>query len=133
MEREVDAVRRAANAQDTTGVAAMATALLGGEPGGALGGLAALAAAFERAGIGAAFQSWVGRGPNQPISGAELTRALGEDWLARLTRATGQDSTRLAAALAELLPRVVDQLTPDGRLPSGAGEPAALARRLLGR
>jgi len=133
MGQDVEAGRQEPRAPETAGLAAIATALLGAAPGGALGGLAALAAAFEHAGLHAAFQSWVAQGPNLPVTGAQLTSALGADWLAALGARSGQDPVRLAAALAELLPRVVDQLTPDGRLPEGAGEPTALARGLLGR
>lgn len=131
--QDVEAGRQEPRAPETAGLAAIATALLGGASGGAFGGLAALAAAFERAGLHAAFQSWVAQGPNLPVTGAQLTQALGADWLAALGARSGQDPARLAAALAELLPRVVDQLTPDGHLPEGAGEPPAIARRLLGR
>ena len=133
MQQDVDAGPQGPRSPDAAGLAAIASALLGGAPGGSLGGLAALAAAFERAGLGSTFASWVGLGPNEPVTGGELTRALGADWLGSLGVRSGQDPARLTAALAELLPHVVDQLTPDGRLPEGAGDPAALARRLLGR
>jgi uncharacterized protein YidB (DUF937 family) len=123
----------AARAVDAAALARAAVALLGGEPSGSLGGLAGVRAAFERAGLAAEFQSWVGTGPNRPITPAELERALGADAVGGLARSVGAEPSRVAAGLAELLPRVVDQLTPAGVLPDGAGEPAALARRLLGR
>jgi uncharacterized protein YidB (DUF937 family) len=118
---------------DAAGIARAAVALLGGEPGGALGGLGGLREAFAGAGLGAAFDSWVGPGPNQPLTAAELERALGAATIGRLARSLGADPARVAAGLAALLPRVVDQLTPAGMLPEGAGDADALARRLLGR
>jgi uncharacterized protein YidB (DUF937 family) len=118
---------------DAAGLARAAVALLGGESGGSLGGLGGLRHAFEGAGLGATFQSWVGPGANQPITAAELERALGAEAVGRLARSVGADPARVAAGLAELLPRVVDQLTPAGALPEGGGDPRALARRLLGR
>jgi uncharacterized protein YidB (DUF937 family) len=118
---------------DAAALAGAVVALLGGEPGGSLGGLGGLEAAFGRAGLGAAFQSWVGTGPNRPIGAADLERALGAQAIGRLARSMGADPGRAAAGLAELLPRVVDQLTPAGRLPDAGGDPPALARRLLGR
>ena len=120
-------------AVDATALARAAVALLGGEPGGSLGGLGALHRAFGDAGLGAAFESWVGSGANQPVTPAELERALGSEAIARLARSAGADPARVAAGLAEILPRVVDQLTPAGALPGGAGDPSALARRLIGR
>jgi uncharacterized protein YidB (DUF937 family) len=124
---------RPAGGLDAAGLARAAVTLLGGEPGGSLGGLGGLAAAFGAAGLGDAFGSWVGTGPNRPITAAELERALGAGAVERLARAAGADPARVAAGLAELLPRVVDQLTPAGVLPEGGGDPRALARRLLGR
>ena len=116
---------RPAGAVDAAGLARTAVALLGTEPGSALAGLGGLRAAFERAGLGPAFASWVGTGPNAPISGAELERALGADAVGRLARSAGVEPARVAAALAELLPRVVDQLTPAGALPAEDDEAGA--------
>jgi uncharacterized protein YidB (DUF937 family) len=118
---------------DVAGLARVAVGLLGGEPGGSLGGLGGLCAAFRRAGLGAAFDSWVGTGPNRPITAGEIESALGAEAVARLARSVGADPVRVAAGLAEVLPRVIDQLTPAGALPDAGGEPRALARRLLGR
>jgi uncharacterized protein YidB (DUF937 family) len=132
-QQSMDAIGGRPAGVDAAGLARAAVALLGGEPGGSLGGLGALAAAFEAAGLGDAFRSWVGPGPNQPITAAELERALGTGAIGRLARSVGADPARVAAGLAELLPRVVDQLTPAGALPAGGGDPLALARRLLGR
>jgi uncharacterized protein YidB (DUF937 family) len=118
---------------DATALARTAVALLGSDPGGSLGGLEALRRRFEGAGLGAAFQSWIGSGANQPVTASELERALGGEAIDRLAHSVGADPARVAAGLAELLPRVVDQLTPAGVLPDGDGDPRALARRLFGR
>jgi uncharacterized protein YidB (DUF937 family) len=118
---------------DAAALARSVATLLGGEPGSSLGGLGGLQAAFDRAGLGAAFQSWVGAGANQAITPAELERALGAGAVAGLARAHGVDPARVAAGLAAVLPVVVDQLTPGGVLPAGEGDPAALARPRRGR
>jgi uncharacterized protein YidB (DUF937 family) len=117
---------------DAAGLAHAAVGLLGVARGGALAGLRGLRAAFERAGLGAAFASWVGTGPNSPLSAAELVSALGPQAIDRLARSVGADPARVAAGLAEVLPRVVDQLTPAGALPGGV-EPLAAADRPSGR
>ncbi len=118
---------------DAAGLARAAVALLGGEPGGALGGLAGLQAAFDRAGLGDAFASWVALGANRPVSAVELERALGTDAVGRLARSMGAHQARVAAGLAAVLPQVIDQLTPGGTLPAGDGDALGLARRLLRR
>jgi uncharacterized protein YidB (DUF937 family) len=118
---------------DAAGLARAAVGLLDVARGGALAGLGALRAAFEQAGLGAAFGSWVGTGPNRPITAAELVSALGPQALDRLASSVGADPARIAAGLAEVLPRVVDQLTPAGVLPDDAGQPLAAAVRPSGR
>jgi uncharacterized protein YidB (DUF937 family) len=117
---------------DAAGLARAAVDLLGAR-GGALAGLSGLRAAFEQAGLSAAFGSWVGTGPNRPLTAAELLSALGPQAIDRLARPVGADPARVAAALAEVLPRVVDQLTPAGVLPDGSVEPLAAADRPGGR
>lgn len=116
---------------DAAGLARAAVGLLGAGEGRPLGGLSGLRAAFERAGLGAAFESWIGNGPNRPISASELASALGAEVVGRLARSAGADPARVAAGLAELLPRVVDQLTPAGVLPDAA--PTAAASQLPGQ
>jgi uncharacterized protein YidB (DUF937 family) len=113
------------------GLAGVALQLLGRD-GAGHGGLEGLEAAFARDGLGERFASWVASGPNLPVSAAEVTRVLGPS-LASMAAATRTEPGRLAAGLADVLPRVVDGLTPDGRLP-GRGRLAslrALARLLL--
>ncbi len=63
-------------------------------------------------------RSWVGTGPNKTISQGDLASALGTDTLDTLSQQTGMDRGDLLSSLSQHLPRFVDQLTPDGRLPT---------------
>lgn len=90
--------------------------LLGG--GGAAGGLGALIEQFTQAGHGGAINSWVGNGQNQPIAPHDLGAALGPETVGQLTQQTGMGSSDLLSQLSQLLPGVVDQLTPQGRMPT---------------
>jgi uncharacterized protein YidB (DUF937 family) len=94
--------------------------LLGGAAGGSVvsSGLSNLVRDLQNAGQSHAAQSWVSNGPNQPIGPNELGAALGEDTLQALSQQTGMGRTDLLAALSQHLPEVVNQLTPQGRLPS---------------
>jgi uncharacterized protein YidB (DUF937 family) len=94
--------------------------LLGGSAvGGALSsGLQDLLRQFEKSGQGDKAQSWVGSGPNKPVSGNELEQALGPDRIAWLMRETGMSREELLAGLSRDLPAAVDALTPQGRLPT---------------
>lgn len=81
------------------------------------GGLEGLIAKFQQGGLGDVVQSWISTGPNLPISPEQLGQALGPDTLQQLGGG-GQD---LLGPLAQLLPQVVDGLTPNGQLPTGGG------------
>jgi uncharacterized protein YidB (DUF937 family) len=73
---------------------------------------------LEENGHGDIARSWVGRGHNQPITPQKLEAALGEDAIRDLMDQTGMEREELLAALSQHLPRVIDHLTPDGRLPT---------------
>lgn len=94
--------------------------LLGGASTGSVlsGGLGDLVDRFKQAGQGEAAESWVRKGPNQTISTDELERALGPDVVATLSEKTGLSRDELLSRLARTLPEAVDNLTPDGRVPT---------------
>ena len=102
---------------------------------GGLGGLAGLVQKFNQAGMGDVVNSWVSTGLNLPVSPDQLGEVLGHDTLAGLAEQMGMGRGELGAQLSQLLPQVVDQLTPEGRLPdmgAGAGGMADLAAMLGG-
>lgn len=80
------------------------------------GGLHGLRAAFAEHHEEAVFDSWVGIGANAATTAAVIRAALGER-LDLLARASGHPPETLAEELAVLLPRLVDELTPNGVLP----------------
>jgi uncharacterized protein YidB (DUF937 family) len=91
----------------------------GGTAGGVLsGGLGELMDRFKQSGQGETASSWVQTGQNQPVDGASLEKALGPDVLATLEQQTGLSRQELLQRLSKELPNAVDNLTPDGRLPS---------------
>src|SRR3954447_26948300 len=101
--------------------------LLGGIVGGAMvtavngiiekhGGLQGVVSEFERNGLGPTVRSWVGTGPNQPISPADVQRGLGPDLMQQLAAKTGMSVEDLTAKLSQVLPQAVDGLTPNGTL-----------------
>jgi uncharacterized protein YidB (DUF937 family) len=91
----------------------------GGPLGGVLsGGLGDLMKQFEQAGQGDAMKSWVGPGANQSIGINDLANALGPEQLGALSQQSGLSRDDLLSGLAQHLPNFVNQLTPDGRLPT---------------
>ena len=101
--------------------------LAGGVAGSVLsGGLGDLLKQFQQSGHGDTANSWVNPGPNKQIAPRDLADALGADQINALTSQTGLSRDELLAGLSEHLPKVVDYLTPDGRVPTES----ELSRRL---
>jgi uncharacterized protein YidB (DUF937 family) len=94
--------------------------LLGGAAAGSVlsGGLGNLIKDLQSSGHGRTAQSWVGTGPNEDIAPGDLEQALGSDTIDALSRQSGLDRDELLAGLSQQLPEFVDQLTPDGHLPT---------------
>ena len=94
------------------------------------GGLQGLANKFAQSGQGNAFQSWVGVGENQPISSDQIQNALGSDQVKALAAKMGIDPAQASNFLAEYLPKIVDKLTPAGKIDSAADHQQGLAALL---
>jgi uncharacterized protein YidB (DUF937 family) len=94
--------------------------LLGGAGAGTVlnGGLGQIINDLQRSGHGRAAQSWVSRGENEPVAPNDLRNALGGDAIEHISRETGMSQDELLDGLSQNLPELVDQLTPNGRLPT---------------
>ena len=82
------------------------------------GGLQGLLAKMQSGGLGDAVQSWIGTGENQPVSGDQLGSALGPDLMGMIASQLGGSPAQASGTLADLLPGLIDQLSPKGQLPS---------------
>jgi uncharacterized protein YidB (DUF937 family) len=93
--------------------------LLGGAAAGTVlsGGLNDLLKQLQQAGQGDTAKTWVGAGQNKPISANDLGSVLSAEQIQVLMHQTGLDKNELLAGLARELPGVIDQLTPQGRVP----------------
>ncbi len=85
------------------------------------GGLQGLLAKLQSGGLGDAVQSWIGTGANQPVSGDQLGGALGPDLMGMIAKQLGGSPQQASGTLAELLPGLIDQLTPKGQMPADNG------------
>ena len=90
------------------------------------GGLNSFLEQFRRAGLTDAVQSWIGTGPNQPISAEQVRSALGERRMDTLAQQSGLPKDETGRELAQILPELINHLTPDGKLPGIAGLPDML-------
>jgi uncharacterized protein YidB (DUF937 family) len=83
------------------------------------GGLQGVISQFQQNGLGPTVQSWVGTGPNQPISADQIQNALGPDLLRHLSEKSGMSVQDLSHKLAQVLPQAIDTMTPNGSVPTG--------------
>ncbi len=85
------------------------------------GGLNALLDQLRRSGYESQVNSWLGRGPNEPITADDLRKVMGNAQVRELATKLGIPVEQLFPTLAKALPEAVDQHSPDGRLPSPQG------------
>ncbi len=126
---------RTQDRQQAGGLGALLGTLLGSEGSTARagGGLGTLLEQLQRAGFGDQARSWVGTGQNQPIPPDAFARIFGDGGLAEIARSAGLSPQDTARGLSQLMPEVVDRMTPNGEVPDDAALAAnvgALARRL---
>lgn len=97
------------------------------------GGLGGLIGKFEQAGLGGAMSSWIGSGPNQAVSGNQITSALGSGTLTDIAAKLGINPDEAASQLSQLLPGLINHLTPQGQAPQqGLGNSGDLMGMLGG-
>ena len=99
----------------SAGIGGLGGLLAGGASGGVLGDILKQ---FDQAGAGDAARSWVSPGDNVPVTPKDIEKTFGSDIIGQLADQFGLDKNELLQGLSEALPQVVDQLTPDGRLPT---------------
>jgi uncharacterized protein YidB (DUF937 family) len=87
-------------------------------PGDVLGGLGGLIRQFQQNGFGDAINSWIGTGPNKSVAPGQISNALGPEIIDALSERTGLPKDQVSQVLSQVLPMIIDQLTPQGKLPS---------------
>jgi uncharacterized protein YidB (DUF937 family) len=102
--------------------------------GSAHGGLGGLLQQLQAGGLGAHADSWVGTGANLPVSGDQLSAALGGagGLIGQLAQQAGVSHGQASDMLAQLLPQVINHLTPAGQVPQGGLGGAADIMGMLG-
>ncbi|MBL8331010.1 MAG: DUF937 domain-containing protein [Rubrivivax sp.] len=110
----------------------------GGASGGGLAGLGQLVEQFQRGGLGDVVGSWVSTGQNLPISPDQLGQVLGNERISGMASQLGMNQGDLLGQLSQLLPEVVDKLTPGGQIPQQAdlgnlGQLGSLLGGLMGK
>jgi uncharacterized protein YidB (DUF937 family) len=82
------------------------------------GGLQGLAETFNDKGLGEVMSSWIGKGANLPISPEQIQQVLGSGQVQQIAEKLGVSPDEASSGLAEMLPQIVDKLSPEGSLPT---------------
>ncbi len=97
------------------GLMAALLPMIGGMLAG--GGLSKLLSGFQAQGLSSQADSWVGTGPNEPVTAGQVSQVIGDDQIGQIAERLGVSHDEAAQAIAEVLPQVVDRVSPDGQLP----------------
>ena len=84
----------------------------------ATGGLTGLVQAFHDHGLGGVVSSWIGTGPNEPITADQISKVLGPERIQLMATKLGIPAETVSTQLATALPALVNHLTPTGAMPS---------------
>lgn len=96
---------------------AVVSALLGLLANQSQGGLSGLVQRFAGSGLGDVVNSWIGTGPNKPVTPQQVEQGLGSDTINQVSSQTGVGREEVKTHLAQVLPQLVDRLTPQGNVP----------------
>jgi outer membrane protein OmpA-like peptidoglycan-associated protein/uncharacterized protein YidB (DUF937 family) len=114
----------------------LVTSLLGFIRNSQPGGFTGFVDRFRQAGLGNQLNSWLGKGPNAELEPRQLEQVMGRDNVARIATSAGLSPAGATPALAFLVPKIIDLVTPDGvvpaTLPAGLGGPTGVAAGIAG-
>ena len=83
------------------------------------GGLAGLVQSFQKGGLAEIANSWVSTGQNLPIAPEQIQSVLGSEQVSQIASKLGISPDQASGKIAEILPQIVDKLTPNGTIPEG--------------
>jgi len=95
------------------------------------GGLPGIISKFQNGGMGAQVGSWVGTGANTPITGSQLQEVLGSGSIGEIAQQLGLSHGDASSGLAQVMPQIIDKLTPTGQVPAEHGDMLAQALSAL--
>ena len=108
-------------AKDNPQIAKAALSMLSSSGSSTSSGLGSVLGALQSKGLGDVVSSWISTGENKSISPDQLQSALGQEKLSQFAKQAGVSGSEASAALAGMLPSLVDKLSPDGKLPDAKG------------
>ncbi|MEO6742213.1 MAG: YidB family protein [Chthoniobacteraceae bacterium] len=96
------------------------------------GGIGGLLQRFNGAGLGDLMKGWISNGPNPPATAQHIEQVFSADQLDQVAQQTGLDPSQVPGHIAQILPQLVDKLTPHGQPVEGGALQSGLASLLQG-
>jgi uncharacterized protein YidB (DUF937 family) len=97
------------------------------------GGLESVLGKFRQAGMGAQADSWVSSGQNMNISPDQLQQVFGSGALNDIASQLGVSQNQAGSAVSQMLPELINQLTPQGQVTTESNDSIAEALESLSR
>ncbi|MBN1396618.1 MAG: DUF937 domain-containing protein [Bacteroidetes bacterium] len=84
-----------------------------------IGGISGLVEKLSAKGLGDVVNSWISTGKNMPVSPQQIQNALGSDTISQIAAKLGVNTDKASKQVSNMLPQIVDRLTPGGKMPEG--------------
>jgi uncharacterized protein YidB (DUF937 family) len=86
------------------------------------GGLEGVLGKFRQGGLAQQADSWVGTGQNMEVSGDQLQQVFGPSSISDLASKLGMPAGQAGSVMAQVLPELINQLTPQGQVPANSNQ-----------
>lgn len=81
------------------------------------GGIEGLIAKFQQGGLDDLLRTWISTDQdNAPVSGEQISSVLGQENIQSVAQEVGVNANEASDLLAQILPKIVDTLTPNGQV-----------------
>lgn len=79
------------------------------------GGMEGIFNQLQQSGLDDLLESWIGTGNNQPIQSNQISEIFGDDTVSNMAQHAGVEKSQAQDILSQVLPNLIDMLTPNGR------------------
>jgi len=97
-----------------------------------MGGISGVLDLFQQHGMGRQADSWVSTGPNEEISGEDVQNVFGAGQVGNIASQLGMSGEQVSSGIAQLLPELINRLTPEGHVPGNQDDLISQAKSMLG-
>lgn len=97
------------------------------------GGLPGIISKLQQGGLASQVGSWVGTGANMPINGSQLQEVIGTGTIGQIAQQLGLSHGDASSGLAQVLPQIIDKMTPTGQVTADHGDMLSQALSALSK